>query len=579
MKSPSADNLNSLHRFPMMRRSFPLLVALLAACAANPPETVPAAATGANPLKHAPRPTTAAITPADLRTRVYIFADDSMMGRAAGTVYHDKGVEYIARELRRLGLTPAGENGTFFQRIPLVIRNLAATNTFTVDGRTFAARTDFLPRDGADFGGRARPLQNTPVVYGGVFSATETANMISPEQAAGKAVVFTVPRGWQANRGGLTQRYIGAAALVVATLDSMPPEVREDLSQPSTSMSGAAGFEVPTFFYATRAMAEAMLGAPLGSMAVGAAGKTITGTVSYVESPAPGSRNVIAMVPGSDPALRGQYVAIGAHSDHVGFGEAVDHDSLYAFYHIVRPQGADDGNKPATASDWPRVNALLDSLRRVHTPRQDSIFNGADDDASGSMGVLEVAEALAAMNPRPRRSILLVWHVAEEGGLLGARHFTDHPTVPRDSIVAQINIDMIGRGGVHDLPGGGPGYLQVIGARRLSTQLGEIVEAEGRKFSPPFRYDYQYDAEGHPQQFYCRSDHYMYARYGIPVVFFSTGGHPEYHQVTDEPQYLDYDTLARVSQLVLNTATTIANRPQRLVVDKPKPDPQGQCRQ
>jgi hypothetical protein len=303
----------------------------------------------------------------------------------------------------------------------------------------------------------------------------------------------------------------------------------------------------------------------------------VTGALRYVESPAPGSRNVIAMIPGSDPAVRGQYVAIGSHSDHVGFGAPVDHDSLYAFYHIVRPNGADDGNKPATAEDWPKVRALLDSLRRTRTARQDSIFNGADDDATGSMGMLEVAEAFATSATKPKRSILFVWHVAEEGGLLGARHFTDHPTVPRDSIVAQINIDMIGRGGAADTKGGGPGYLQIIGARRLSTELGDIVEAEGRKFTPLFRYDYQFDANGHPGQFYCRSDHYMYARYGIPVVFFSTGGHPEYHQITDEPQYLDYNQLARVTQLVANTATTVANLNHRLVVDKPKPDPNGQC--
>jgi Zn-dependent M28 family amino/carboxypeptidase len=193
------------------------------------------------------------------------------------------------------------------------------------------------------------------------------------------------------------------------------------------------------------------------------------------------------------------------------------------------------------------------------------------------MGMLEVAEAFAASATKPKRSILFVWHVAEEGGLLGARHFTDNPTVPRDSIVAQINIDMIGRGGAADTKGGGPGYLQIIGARRLSTELGDIVEAEGRKFTPLFRYDYQFDANGHPGQFYCRSDHYMYARYGIPVVFFSTGGHPEYHQITDEPQYLDYNQLARVTQLVANTATTVANLNHRLVVDKPKPDPNGQC--
>jgi Zn-dependent M28 family amino/carboxypeptidase len=220
---------------------------------------------------------------------------------------------------------------------------------------------------------------------------------------------------------------------------------------------------------------------------------------------------------------------------------------------------------------------MLDSLRRVHPARRDSIFNGADDDGSGSMGVLEVAEAFASTKEKPKRSILFVWHVGEELGMLGSGYFTDHPTVPRDSIVAQINVDMIGRGPGALAPGGGTGDLQLIGSRRLSTELGDIVEAEGKKFTPPFKYDYQYDANGHPAQYYCRSDHYMYARYGIPVVFMSTGGHPEYHQVTDEPQYIDYNGLARVSQLVYNTATHIANLDHRLVVDKPRPDPKGNC--
>ena len=564
----------------MHRYSLAATALLAAACSsAQPPMAEQSAPVmGPLPRQYAARPTTAAISPADLMSRVYVFADDSMMGRAAGTVYHDKGVEYIASELRRLGVQPAGENGTYFQRIPLVERNVTSSTTITVDGRSFLAGRDFISRDARQFGARARPWNNTPVVYGGMFG--DAAAMISPEQAAGKIVVIGVPQGWQANRGGLVQRYIQAAGIVVATIDSMSQATRAEMMQPATIMSGTPPqLDIPAFMYSTLDMATAMLGGRVGSMAVGTAGRTATGTLNYTESPAPGARNVIAMIPGSNPALRGQYVAIGAHSDHVGFGAPVDHDSLYAFYHVVRPKGADDGNKPATAEDWPRVRRMLDSLRARRAPRPDSIFNGADDDASGSMGLLEVAEAFALAREKPERSILFVWHVAEEGGLLGARHFTDNPTVPRDSIVAQINIDMIGRGGAMDTPGGGPGYLQLIGARRLSTELGNIVEAEGRKFVPMFNFDYQYDANGHPQQFYCRSDHYMYARYGIPVVFMSTGGHPEYHQVTDEPQYIDYNQLARVSQLVFNTARTVANLDHRLVVDKPKPDPNAPCRQ
>jgi Zn-dependent M28 family amino/carboxypeptidase len=195
------------------------------------------------------------------------------------------------------------------------------------------------------------------------------------------------------------------------------------------------------------------------------------------------------------------------------------------------------------------------------------------------MGLLEIAEQMATARQKPRRSVLFVWHTGEELGMVGSGWFTEHPTVPRDSIVAQLNMDMVGRGGVHDEEKGGPGYLQLIGSRRLSTELGDLVEAVGKTEPTPFKFDYAYDANGHPQQYYCRSDHYEYARYGIPITFFSTGGHRDYHQVTDEPQYIDYDQLARVANLVHDVADRVANLDHRVVVDKPKPDPKGQCRQ
>jgi peptidase M28-like protein len=530
----------------------------------------------------------AAISAADLRTRLEIFADDSMMGRAAGTSWNDKGTDYIARELRRLGLRPAGENGTFFQNA-MSRRTLQPGASIAVDGQTFAPWRDFLPRDARDLGGDQRDLSaGAPVVYGGTWG--DTATLIAASAVAGKVVIITAPAlangqpGWQANRGALSQRYRNAAAIAVASLDAMPAPIRDQLSQStpglrsSPSDPSARGRQVPAFFYSTRAMAEAMLGGPLADARRGAGGRTVRGTLTWGEEIAPG-RNVVAVLPGRDPALRGQYVAIGAHNDHVGFalGISYDHDSLRAVNLVLRPQGAEGSPRPPGDADLRRIRATLDSLRRLRPARRDSIFNGADDDGSGSMGLLEVAEALATAPTRPRRSVLFVWHTGEELGLYGAQYFTDHPTVPRDSIVAQINVDMIGRGGVNDLPGGGPGYLQLIGSRRLSTELGDLVEAVNRRRPRPFTFDYQYDASGHPQQFYCRSDHYMYARYGIPVVFMSTGGHVDYHMVTDEPQYIDYDKLREVTQFIHDVAVEIANRPARLVVDKPKPDPKGNC--
>jgi hypothetical protein len=556
----------------------PVLSTFSAACAGAQQTTV----------QNGDRSSTAAITAADLRTRVGIFADDSMMGRAAGTPWADKGTDYIARELLRLGLEPAGENGTFFQSA-MVRRTLRPDASVSVDDQRFVPWRDFLPRDQRDLGGEQRHLAGgVQAVYGGTWG--DTATLIAPSAARGRVVIIEAPAlanrrpGWQANRGALAQRYRTAAAIAVASLDAMPAPVREQLAQstPAPRSIGerpaAGGPELPAFFYATRAMAQAMLGRPLADARRGTAGRTVRATLDWREEPAPG-RNVIAVLPGSAPMLRGQYVAIGSHSDHVGFapGVSYDHDSLRAANLVLRPEGAEGAPRPAREADRVRIRATLDSLRRLRPARRDSIFNGADDDASGSMGMLEIAEALASAPARPRRSVLFVWHTGEELGLYGAQYFTDHPTVPRDSIVAQINVDMIGRGGADDLPGGGPGYLQLIGSRRLSTELGDLVEAVNRRRPRPFTFDYQYDAARHPQQFYCRSDHYMYARYGIPVVFMSTGGHVDYHMVTDEPQYIDYDKLRDVTQLIHDVALEIANRPARLVVDKPKPDPQGQC--
>jgi Zn-dependent M28 family amino/carboxypeptidase len=207
------------------------------------------------------------------------------------------------------------------------------------------------------------------------------------------------------------------------------------------------------------------------------------------------------------------------------------------------------------------------------------VLNGADDDGSGSVAVLEVAEQLAKGPARPKRSVLFVWHTAEEMGLLGSDWFTRHPTVPRDSIVAQLNVDMIGRGTATDRPGGGPAYLQMIGSRRLSTELGDLIDRVNAEGKHGFRFDYQYDADGHPDNYYCRSDHYMYARFGIPIAFFTTGSHLDYHQLTDEPQYIDYDKMARVASLIGDVALQVADLDHRLVVDKPKPDPEGVCKQ
>jgi hypothetical protein len=300
------------------------------------------------------------------------------------------------------------------------------------------------------------------------------------------------------------------------------------------------------------------------------------------------ARNVVAILPGSDPRLRGEFVAVGAHNDHLGFGTPVDHDSLRTWNvtanRIVEARTHQTPGTPGggmTPAERASMHINVDSLHAIRPARIDSVYNGADDDGSGSVGVLEIAEAFAKSPVKPKRSIVFVWHTGEEAGLLGSQWFTDHPTVDRDSIVAQLNIDMIGRGDAFDYTGsvmsGGPDYLQLVGSRRLSTELGDLVEAVNKTEAHPLQFDYAFDANGHPERIYCRSDHYNYARYGIPITFFTTGLHMDYHQLTDEPQYIDYEHMAHVSQLVHDATMAVANLDHRVVVDKPKPDPHGVC--
>ena len=567
----------------------------LAALALSALAAAPAAAQAPRtegPLTHTPRPTSGAISAQDLRTHVYILAADSMMGREAGTRGNVMGTDYIAAEARRIGLQPAGDNGTFFQQIPLVQSGVNEGASLTVDGAALAYGTDFLlvPNYGTVLrfapGFQASGVQ---VVYGGRVG--EPTQMISPEQARGKLVVFGAPLGPDGQpafafwAGGRTyERYADAAGVAFATLDYTAPGLRGFFGATRTEMdtgTPASTSGYPSGLIVSNAAAERLLGAPLGGLQVGAAGRTVSGSASTYTRPVPfPARNVVAVLPGSDPALRGEYVAIGSHNDHVGYAEeAVDHDSLRVFNRLLRPNGLDQEPDAWTDETRAQFRTELARVRAQRSPRRDSIFNGADDDASGSAAMLEIAQYLASRPTKPRRSVLFVWHTAEEVGLYGSEYFTDHPTVPRENIVAQLNMDMIGRGGVGDRASSGPAYLELVGSRRLSTELGDLVEQVNRAGSHGFTFDYSMDANGHPQNIYCRSDHWNYARYGIPVTFFTTGGHSDYHMLTDEPQYIEYDKLARVSQLIASVAETIGNRDARPVVDKPVPDPNAPCQQ
>ena len=542
----------------------------------------------------APKPTSAAISAEDLRTRLFQFADDSMRGRLLGDIGNVKGTAYIASELKRLGLEPAGDNGGYLQLVPIIDRVFDENSRLRIGDQPLEASKDYALRSLAP---GDRSVDGVPTVYAGVWGDSK---LISREAAAGKVVILTA-KADEAGAGlpGLPNRQLvvvyfqKAAAVMMVGLEHLPPQNIEAYKHPG----GGPKVERPeahvAYYYITAPVARAVFGAEPATLAPGTAGRSFSGNAAFTENPiAQPGYNVVGILRGSDATLKNEYVVIGAHNDHVGIEQQqpAAHDSTYVVNHLFREQGAESPDAKLTRADADKVNALLAEIRKKTngaSARIDSVYNGADDDGSGSMSVLELAEFFAAERAKPKRSMLFIWHVGEEEGLFGSEYFTDHPTVPRESIVAELNMDMVGRGAASDVTGqtkagglirGNDNYVQLVGSRRLSVELGDLVEKVNKDKKHNMSLDYSLDADGHPQNIYCRSDHANYARYGIPVVFLTTGGHADYHQLTDEPQYIQYDHMTKVVNFVRDLAVEVANgaRPK---LDKPKPDPKGACQQ
>ncbi|HUF65007.1 MAG TPA: M28 family peptidase [Gemmatimonadaceae bacterium] len=543
----------------MLRLTTILFMAALTACTAVLTQRAPAA-----------------LDEAELRAHLFAFADDSMLGRRAGVESGIRASRYIAERLARAGLEPAGENGSFYQPVPLVRIRSESTSTLTIGGASLRYDTDFVvatPR------WRLAQASNARVIFLG-STAADTTGWPSREALRGKVVLFDRPASATTAVATAPARYLDAVAavLVTADMDSLPANARNPLTGLSPATLPHQMPPAPPVILVSPRVAELAMTAPLKSVVKGAEGAMVSANIRRSEEPLP-TYNVVAVLRGTDPALRDEYVVVGAHPDHVGTrANPLDHDSLRAVLRMAERMGHERGRR-LTGSERAQLSVRTDTLVRSGPPRPDSVFNGADDDGSGSMLVLALAESFLRTGLRPRRSVLFVWHHAEEMGLLGSRHFADNPTVPREAIVAAINLDMVGRGGADDIPGGGPRYVQVVGSRRLSTELGELVESVNGRLAEPMQFDYSMDAEGHPERIYCRSDHANYARYGIPVVFFTTGLHADYHQLTDEPQYVDYSKLRRVGELTGALVMELANADSRPAVDRPVPDPFAPCRQ
>jgi hypothetical protein len=239
---------------------------------------------------------------------------------------------------------------------------------------------------------------------------------------------------------------------------------------------------------------------------------------SYLNRPEIDSENVLAFIEGSEKPE--EILVLSAHYDHVG----------------VNDQG--------------------------------EVFNGADDDGSGTIALVEIAEAfkMAKENGHgPKRSILFLHVTAEEIGLFGSRFYTDNPVYPLANTIANLNVDMIGR--IDPDQATDPNYVYLIGSDRLSTELHEISEQVAEAFSD-LRLDYTYNAPNDPNRFYFRSDHYNFAKNDIPIIFYFNGVHPDYHQVSDTPDKIEYELLQKRAQLIFHTAWELANRENRPALDE-----------
>jgi len=517
-----------------MRRLW--MTAALAAGACSAPAPPPAA-----PAPVVPPSGAATISAADLSRDLYAFADDSMLGRDAATGDAVRAARFLAARAASAGLEPAGDSGTFLQRVPLVREYMTARSRITVTTprgtQSFPLGPQLVPLPSL---GDSEPLPKLDadgdMLFAG-YALSDSDGEIAERSVAGKVVVFLMsdPPGMDSVRRAetailhppaervarLVQRGPAAVVMIVsgrgaALLPAAYGELRDSSVRLADALTPRTRTLPMVLLCEGRASAPFLPdGWPATGKRATLAGRHLSAHIELIRRAIP-AYNVVGVRRGAEPALRGTYVAFGAHLDHIG---------------IQRPVGGD------------------------------SIANGADDDGSGSVALLAIARAAVTQRPAPKRSMLFVWHTGEELGLYGSEWFTAHPTVPLDSIVAQLNADMIGRNARDSLYLVGPNAAP----NGQSARLGRIADSVNATLTPPFEINREWDSPSHPEQIYYRSDHYNYARNGIPVLFFTSGLHADYHRVSDEPGKIDYHKLARVAAYIYDVGLAVADRPGRLV--------------
>ena len=514
-----------------MRTAVPLILLSIAACS------------GAPARQPAPEPVAegGAVNAAELRRDLYAFADDSMRGRETGTEDADRAARFLADRVQRLGLEPAGDS-LYLQRVPLERERFAPASYVEVERRgvriPLRIGRDVIPL--INLGDGIPPTRRSaagPVVFAGYALPAVAGDELEKLPIEGSVVIVVngAPPGADSATRARSESQAAISARLARILPRGPSAVIVLLEGAGRAVFAQSAPQLERGVTARTngtELAESERPLPLIMLGVADAGspllpagwqadarpRVLDGvrlTARFIQERAPVvGYNVVAVVRGSDPVLSRTYVAFGAHYDHIG---------------IVAP-----------------VNG-------------DSIANGADDDGSGSVALLAIARAMQQARVKPKRSMLFVWHVGEEKGLLGSAWFTMHATVPVDSIVAQLNADMIGRGAARALYLVGPRSAPNAQSRRLGAIVDSVNAAEPR----PFVVDRSFDSPSHPEHIYERSDHFNYARQGIPIVFFTTGLHDDYHMPSDEASKIDYEKLARVARLIANSGVAVANSERR----------------
>jgi hypothetical protein len=283
------------------------------------------------------------------------------------------------------------------------------------------------------------------------------------------------------------------------------------------------------------------------------------------------TRNVVGMIEGTDLKLKDTYVLFGAHLDHIGYSQTgngrdasptacrsripASQEAVRQAGKTVQNLGRRGGGAPGGAGGG---RAAAPSAAPTPFDDRDLVSNGADDDGSGSIAELGIAKAFAT-GPKPKRSLVFVWHTGEEEGLHGSRYNADFSVVPIEKIQAQLNMDMVGRDDCDNIEGDYSNTVFIVGADRISTDLHNIIVETNTTLAKPLTLDYELNDSADPESVYTRSDHYSYAAKGIPIAFFTTGLHPDYHRVTDTVDKILFPKMARISQLVYETGFSIAN--------------------